>query len=95
MLDNQISDNSVEINEDRNSTKVHIKVHNSYVSTKRCVASVRTEIVTSAKKFLSDRLADDHISIILQLKTFLNVRNSQDTIKSIRRVIESLSEMEM
>jgi len=60
-LDDKISDNSDEIN---NETKNHRKVRNVYVSTKRCVTSVRTEIVKSAKEFLSNRLADDQSSII-------------------------------
>jgi len=52
--------------------------------------NVRTEIVKSAKEFLSYRLADDQSSIINLIKTFLNARNAQDTIKTIRCHIEGI-----
>ncbi|KAE9524081.1 hypothetical protein AGLY_015446 [Aphis glycines] len=92
MLDDQISDNSDEINYDDKITKNQRKVPNAYeyVSTKRSVTSVRTEIVKSAKEFLSNRLADDQSSIIQRFKTFLNARNAQDTINAIRCDIEGI-----
>ncbi|KAL4144148.1 hypothetical protein QTP88_006374 [Uroleucon formosanum] len=58
-LDDKISDNSDEMNNGNIITKNHRKVRNVYASTKRCVTSVRTEIVKSAKEFLSNRLAND------------------------------------
>lgn len=62
-----------------------------YVSTKRCVTSVRTEIVKSAKQFLSNRLADyQQLSIIFRFRTFLNAQNPQDTTKAIRCQIEGI-----
>lgn len=89
-LDDKISDNSDEINNGNISTKNHRKVRNVYVSTKRCVTSVKTEIVKSAKEFLSNRLADDQSSIIQRLTTFLSARSPQDTIKAIRCDIEGI-----
>jgi len=90
LLDDQIPDNSDEINYDDSTTKNQRKVPNAYVSTKRYVISVKTEIVKSAKEFLSNRLADDQSSIIQRFKTFLNARNPQDTINAIRCDIEGI-----
>jgi len=65
-------------------------IRNSYVSTRRCVSRVKTEIILSAIEFLQQRLEYEQKSIIDRLKSFLNAQSAIEMISSVRCDVEGL-----
>lgn len=64
--------------------------YSPYVTTRRSTSSVRTEIVSSIKAYLSQRLDLVHGDIVNQIKIFLEGRTAEQMINSTRKVMEGL-----
>lgn len=64
--------------------------HNQYVTTRRSTSSVRTEIVSGAKEYLSQRLDLEQEDTVKQIKIFLEGKTVEQMINSTRKVVEGL-----
>jgi len=82
---------NVELEHEKDDDNIQTRtIRNAYVSTRRCVSSVRNEIIQSAMEFLQQRLECEQKSIINQLKSFLNAQSAAEMIASVRCDVEGL-----
>lgn len=66
------------------------KLHNTLVTTRRCRAAVRQEIITSAKNFLNIRMNDEQDEIVIHIRAFLDARTDTDMIACSRETVSGL-----
>jgi len=66
------------------------QVHNSLVTSRSNLTSVRTEIVRSAKEYLSQRLDKDQDDIVKGLQMFLDATTAQQMIDATRARVTEL-----
>lgn len=82
---------NVELEHEKDDDNIQTRtIRNAYVSTRRCVSSVRNEIIQSAMEFLQQRLECEQKSIINRLKSFLNAQSAAEMIALVRCDIEGL-----
>lgn len=79
----------VELEHEDNNIRTRI-IRNSYVSTKRCISSVKNEIIQSAIEFLQQRIDCKQKNIINRYKSFLNAQSATEMIASVRCDVEGL-----
>lgn len=80
----------VELEHEDDDDKRTRTIRNSFVSTRRCVSSVKNEITQSAIEFLQQRLDCEQNNIINRIKLFLNAQSGAEMIAAVRCDVEGL-----